>query len=174
MESVKYGNPNNEENIEYGPMINKDGLEKVQDLVQSATEEGAEIITGGKSTKIEDGSYYQPTVIANCKQDMKIIRKEIFGPVLPLVSFNDLDEAISYANDSDFGLTSSIFTTNIKTAMRAANEIKFGETMINRENMEQFTAFHAGMRKSGIGGADGKHGMYEYMQTHGVYINYDD
>ena len=58
--------------------------------------------------------------------------------------------------------------------MRAANEIKFGETMINRENMEIFTAFHAGMRKSGIGGADGKHGMYEYMQTHGVYINYDD
>ena len=65
-------------------------------------------------------------------------------------------------------------STNIKTAMRAANEIKFGETMINRENMEMFTAFHAGMRKSGIGGADGKHGMYEYMQTHGVYINYDD
>ena len=174
MESVNYGNPNNEENIEYGPMINKDGLDKVQGLVQSATEEGAEIITGGKSTKIEDGSYYQPTVIANCKQDMKIIRKETFGPVLPVVSFNDLDEAISYANDCDYGLTSSIFTTNIKTAMRAANEIKFGETMINRENMEMFTAFHAGMRKSGIGGADGKHGMYEYMQTHGVYINYDD
>ena len=105
---------------------------------------------------------------------MQIIRKETFGPVLPLVSFNDLDEAINYANDCDYGLTSSIFTSNIKTAMRAANEIKFGETMINRENMEIFQAFHAGVRKSGIGGADGKHGLYEYMQTHGVYINYDD
>ena len=105
---------------------------------------------------------------------MQIIRKETFGPVLPLVSFNDLDEAINYANDCDYGLTSSIFTSNIKTAMRDANEIKFGETMINRENMEIFQAFHAGVRKSGIGGADGKHGLYEYMQTHSVYINYDD
>ena len=174
MESVNYGNPNIDENIEYGPMINKEGLDKVVELVQSASKDGGEVITGGKSTKIENGSYYQPTVIANCKQNMQIIRKEIFGPVLPLVSFNDLDEAINYANDCDYGLTSSIFTSNIKTAMRAANEIKFGETMINRENMEMFQAFHAGVRKSGIGGADGKHGLYEYMQTHGVYINYDD
>jgi len=174
MEGVNYGNPNVEENIEYGPMINKEGLDKVVELVQSASAEGGEIVTGGKSTKIENGSYYQPTVIANCKQNMQIIRKETFGPVLPLVSFNDLDEAINYANDCEYGLTSSIFTNNIKTAMRAANEIKFGETMINRENMEIFQAFHAGVRKSGIGGADGKHGLYEYMQTHGVYINYDD
>ena len=174
MENVSYGNPNVDENIEYGPLINKEGLKKVEDLVQSAFEGGGEIITGGKSTNIENGSYYQPTVIANCKQNMQIIRKEIFGPVLPLVSFHDLDEAIDYANDCDYGLTSSIFTNNIKTAMRAANEIKFGETMINRANMEIFQAFHAGVRKSGIGGADGKHGLYEYMQTHGVYINYDD
>ena len=174
MKSVNYGNPNVDENIEYGPMINKEGLDKVVELVQSASEDGGEVVTGGKSTKIENGSYYQPTVIANCKQNMQIIRKEIFGPVLPLVSFHDLDEAIDYANDCDYGLTSSIFTSNIKTAMRAANEIKFGETMINRENMEMFQAFHAGVRKSGIGGADGKHGLYEYMQTHGVYINYDD
>ena len=174
MENVNYGNPNVDSDIEYGPMINNDGLIKVEELVKSASTEGAEIITGGKSTKIENGSYYQPTVIRNCKQNMKIIRKEIFGPVLPIVAFDELDEAISYANDCEYGLTSSIFTNNIKIAMRAANEIKFGETMINRENMEIFQAFHAGVRKSGIGGADGKHGLYEYMQTHGVYINYDD
>ena len=92
--------------------------------MKSASEEGGKIITGGKSVNLENGSYYQPTVIANCKQNMKIIRKEIFGPVLPLVSFNDLDEAINYANDCDYGLTYSIFTSNIKTAMRADNEIK--------------------------------------------------
>ena len=174
MEGVNFGNPNSEKNIEYGPMINKEGLNKVEKLVKSASKEGAEIITGGNAKMIEEGAYYEPTVIANCKQNMEIIRKEIFGPVLPVVSFGDLDEAIHFANDCDFGLTSSIFTTNIKTAMRAANEIKFGETMINRENMEIFQGFHAGVRKSGIGGADGKHGLYEYMQTHGVYINYDD
>ena len=93
-----------------------------------------------------------------------------FGPVLPLVEFEDLDQAIEYANDSDYGLTSSIFTNNLKTALKACNEIRFGETMINRDNMEIFQSFHAGLRKSGIGGADGKHGLYEYMQTHAVYM----
>jgi lactaldehyde dehydrogenase/glycolaldehyde dehydrogenase len=173
MKSVNFGNPNNEENIEYGPMINKEGLNKVESLVSTAKNDGAEIITGGNSKKIEEGSYYEPTVLANCKQNMEIVRKEIFGPVLPIISFKDLDQAIEFANDCEYGLTSSIFTSNIKTAMRAANEIKFGETMINRENMEIFQAFHAGVRKSGIGGADGKHGLYEYTQTHGVYINYE-
>ena len=75
MENVSYGNPNVDENIEYGPLINKEGLKKVEELVQSASKEGGEIVTGGKSTNIENGSYFQPTVIANCKQNMQIIRK---------------------------------------------------------------------------------------------------
>ena len=77
---------------------------------------------------------------------------------------------ISQTLEANKYLTSSIFTNNLKTALKACNEIRFGETMINRDNMEIFQSFHAGLRKSGIGGADGKHGLYEYMQTHAVYM----
>jgi lactaldehyde dehydrogenase/glycolaldehyde dehydrogenase len=89
------------------------------------------------------------------------------------VTFRDLDEGIAFANDSDYGLTSSVYTRDLNVAMKAANEIKFGETYINRENFEAIQAFHAGWRKSGIGGADGRHGLYENLQTHVVYIQRD-
>ena len=90
--------------------------------------------------------------------------------MLPVVQFGDLDEAIGYANDSDYGLTSSIYTRDLNVALKACQEIHFGETYINRENFEAMQGFHAGWRKSGIGGADGKHGLYEFTQTHVVYM----
>ena len=77
------------------------------------------------------------------------MRKEIFGPVLPVNIINNLDQAIELANDSEYGLTSSIYTNDIRTAMRACNELTFGETYINRENPEAMQGFHAGNRKSG-------------------------
>ncbi len=98
------------------------------------------------------------------------MRKETFGPVLPIQIVDSLDEAIELANDSDYGLTSSIYTSNLNAAMKASRELKFGETYINRENFEAMQGFHAGRRKSGIGGADGKHGLYEFTETHVVYI----
>lgn len=96
---------------------------------------------------------------------MSIMHEETFGPVLPVVAFDTLEDAISMANDSDYGLTSSIYTQNLNVAMKAIKGLKFGETYINRENFEAMQGFHAGWRKSGIGGADGKHGLHEYLQT---------
>ena len=103
---------------------------------------------------------------------MEIVRNEVFGPVLPMLTFRELDEAMELANDCDYGLTSSIYTTNVSTAMEAVNRLKFGETYVNRENFEAMQGFHAGWRKSGIGGADGKHGLMEYLQTQVAYIQY--
>lgn len=100
---------------------------------------------------------------------MSIMHEETFGPVLPVVAFDTLEEAISMANDSDYGLTSSIYTQNLNVAMKAIKGLKFGETYINRENFEAMQGFHAGWRKSGIGGADGKHGLHEYLQTRGLF-----
>jgi acyl-CoA reductase-like NAD-dependent aldehyde dehydrogenase len=102
-------------------------------------------------------------------RDMEIVRKEIFGPVIPVVKFEDLDQAIDFANDSDYGLTSSIYTGDLNTALRACQEIHFGETYINRENFEAMQGFHAGVRKSGIGGAGGKYGRYEFTQTRSLH-----
>jgi len=101
---------------------------------------------------------------------MDVVRQEIFGPVVPIVQFDDLDEAIALANDSEYGLTSSIYTRDLNVALKACQEIHFGETYINREHFEAMQGFHAGWRKSGIGGADGKHGLYEFTQTHVVYM----
>jgi lactaldehyde dehydrogenase/glycolaldehyde dehydrogenase len=173
MATSKYGNPLEEEDLDYGPQINDKGIEKVETLVSSAVSAGATVVTGGKRSDRTPGNYYEPTVLADVKQDMDIIQREIFGPVAPIVTVDGLNEAISYANQSDYGLTSSIYTKDLNVAMRACKEIRFGETYINRENMEALNCFHAGVRKSGIGGADGKHGFYEYMQTHMVYIQYD-
>ena len=170
MQATRFGDPLADESVEYGPLINQAGFRKVDALVRGAVAAGATLTTGGGRGPGEGGYFYQPTVFAGCRQEMEIIRREIFGPVIPVVTFDDLDEAIAWANDSDYGLTSSIYTRDLDVALRACREIRFGETYINRENFEAMQGFHAGWRKSGIGGADGKHGLYEFTQTHVVYI----
>ena len=173
MAGTTYGDPVANPTADMGPLINEAGFNKVDTLVKDAVSSGAELLTGGKRADLDGGFYYEPTVLANCRQDMRIIRKETFGPVVPVVTFHDLDEGIAFANDSDYGLTSSIYTRDLNVAMRACNEIRFGETYVNRENFEAIQAFHAGWRKSGIGGADGKHGLNEFLQSHVVYIQHD-
>jgi lactaldehyde dehydrogenase/glycolaldehyde dehydrogenase len=158
---------------EMGPMVSRRQRELVGAAVEQAVKDGAEIRTGGKNYDSKTGYYFQPTVLTNCRQESQIMQQEIFGPVLPITTFKNLDEAIEDANDCEYGLTSSIYTNNLDTAMRASNELKFGETYVNRENFEAMQGFHAGWRKSGIGGADGKHGLEEYLQTHVVYMNYN-
>lgn len=173
MRGTKVGDPNKEKGLDMGPQINLKQVENIQAAVDGAIAEGAVCVLGGHRMKTEKGFFYEPTVLTNCRQDMKIMHNEIFGPVLPIMTFRDFDEALEYANDCDYGLTSSIYTQNLDIAMRASKEIKFGETYINRENFECMQGFHAGCRKSGIGGADGSHGLDEYLQTHVVYIDYD-
>ncbi|MBE2403876.1 aldehyde dehydrogenase family protein, partial [Klebsiella pneumoniae] len=88
-------------------------------------------------------------------------------------AFDTLDQVIALANDCEFGLTSSVYTTNLNEAFYVTRRLQFGETYINRENFEAMQGFHAGWKKSGIGGADGKHGLEEYLQTQVVYLETD-
>ena len=174
MKEARFGNVLEDETLDYGPMINKTQLDSVEQDVEEAVADGAKCILGGHRVDKGKGFWFPPTVLVNCRQDMSIMHKEIFGPVLPIATFKTLDEAIFMANDCEFGLTSSIYTNDMNVVMRACNEIKFGETYVNRHNFEAMQGFHAGFRKSGIGGADGKHGLEEYLQTHVVYIQYDN
>lgn len=173
MKAVTYGNPL-AGNFDMGPMVNKKQQEHVDELVQSAIAEGAKIECGGHKAQVDGkGWYYEPTVVTGVTHESRIMRDEIFGPVLPITSFKTLDEAIEMANDSVYGLTSSIYTTDYDTVMRAMNEIKFGETYVNREHFEAFQGFHQGVRQSGIGGEDGERGLDEYLETHVCYIDWD-
>lgn len=170
MKQVTFGDPLLQENLDMGPLVNQIGLDKVAQMVNMAKSQGAEVITGGQVADLGAGYHYKPTVLINCSSDMEIMNKEIFGPVLPVQIVSDLSEAISLANASDYGLTSSLYTRDINKTMQAVNQLSYGETYINRENFEAMQGFHAGTRKSGVGGADGKHGLYEYSHTHVVYI----
>jgi lactaldehyde dehydrogenase/glycolaldehyde dehydrogenase len=159
--------------VDMGPLVSRQQLENVTAAVERAVRDGASVATGGKAIQAGGGFYFQPTVLTGCRQETDIMQKEIFGPVLPIATYHDLDEALDKANDCEYGLTSSIYTRDLDTVMRACNELKFGETYVNRENFEAMQGFHAGWRKSGIGGADGAHGLEEYLQTHVVYLDHD-
>ncbi|WP_312453664.1 aldehyde dehydrogenase [Pseudescherichia sp.] len=169
MNAVEYGDPAARNDIAMGPLINAAALARVEQKVAGAVEQGAKIALGGKAVE-GSGYFYPPTLLLDVRQDMTIMHEETFGPVLPVVAFDTLEEALEMANDSDYGLTSSIYTQNLNTAMQAIKGLKFGETYVNRENFEAMQGFHAGWRKSGIGGADGRHGLNEYLQTQVVYL----
>ena len=170
MEATRFGDPLLDNDIEMGPLINSQGLQKVQNSVNTALAQGAKLECGGSRADTDKGHYFLPTVLSGCDMSMDIMKYETFGPVLPIQIVDSLDEAISYANDCEYGLTSSIYTKDLTKALHAVNMLEFGETYINRENFEAMQGFHAGVRKSGIGGADGKHGLYEYLSTQVVYM----
>ncbi|MBA0197096.1 aldehyde dehydrogenase [Pectobacterium brasiliense] len=171
MEQVTFGNTAEKKALDMGPLISAAALQRVEDKVAKAVSQGAKVLLGGQRQS-GTGYFYPPTLLVDVKQDMPIMHEEVFGPVLPVATFDTLEEAITMANDSEYGLTSSIYTQNINTAMKALKGLKFGETYINRENFEAMQGFHAGWRKSGVGGADGKHGLQEYLQTHVAYLQF--
>ncbi|MGY8910381.1 MAG: aldehyde dehydrogenase [Flavobacteriales bacterium] len=173
MNDLKVEDAFSDNNPDMSALVSRNQLDKVAEMVEFAKKEGAEVLVGGsRSSQFDKGYFYQPTLLTNVRQDMQIIQEEVFGPVLPVMKFSTLDEAIALANDSEYGLTSSIFSENFNKVMHAAEELQYGETYINREHFEAIQGFHAGWKKSGLGGADGKHGMEEYLQTKVVYAQY--
>lgn len=169
-ESTKYGNPSESTELDMGPMINSAAVDKVESMVSRAIDSGAQLITGGQRAHDRGaGHFFTPTILDSVVKDSEIAREEIFGPVAPIIKVKDLDEALEFANSSEYGLTSSVYTENIHLAAKASRELLYGETYINRENFEAMQGFHAGRRNSGIGGADGKHGLMEFVVPHTTY-----
>lgn len=172
-EDVTMGDPT--ENPDMGPHVNERELEKTETAVEQATDEGARVLTGGQQPSDEAfsaGYWYEPTVVTDVDQNMDIMQQEVFGPVSPIMEIDSLEEAIEYANDSRYGLSSYIFTDDYTTAMRAAEDLEFGETYINRTLGESWQGHHVGWNESGNGGEDGKYGVLEYTQLKTVYHNY--
>ena len=168
-EAVKVADPFSADDVDMGPLVEKRALESVEAKVAKAIAQGAKVLCGGHRVG-EKGYFYAATLLDDCRQDMDIIHEETFGPVLPIVVWDNLDQVIAWANDCEYGLASSIFTNDINSAARCIRELEFGETYVNRFHFEAIQGFHAGVKKSGIGGADGKHGVEEYLRTHVTYL----
>lgn len=174
VKQLKMGNPL-EAGVQLGPKVNRQELEKVERYVEDARQSGAQILTGGKRPNGESffhGYWYEPTVITNVQQDMRIMQEEVFGPVIPIMEFGDFEEGLQLANDSRYGLAAYLFTTDMNRVLRAVRDMEFGELYINRGAGESIHGFHTGWKQSGIGGDDGKYGLEHYLQRKTVYIRY--
>lgn len=158
-----------------GPQVSADELRNTANAVEAAINAGAKVLVGGTTPDGEDfetGYWYEPTVLGNADQSMAVVQQEVFGPVTPLIRVESVDQAIEYANDSEYGLSSYVYTDNYRTAMRAAEELEYGETYLNRTLGEAWQGHHIGWKQSGLGGEDGKYGVLKYTQLKSVYHDY--
>jgi lactaldehyde dehydrogenase/glycolaldehyde dehydrogenase len=174
--SLRLGDPMRTD-IDLGPKVNQMELEKLERMVARAREQGAQVVTGGRRPEGEEfrrGFWYAPTVLTNVRNDMDIMQQEIFGPISPVMPFDDFEEAIALANDSPYGLSAYLFTNDLKRMMRAVQAVRSGEIYINKIGPEQFQGFHTGYGLSGMGGDDGHHGFDHYFRKKTVYVNYGD
>ncbi|MCA1728537.1 MAG: aldehyde dehydrogenase [Actinobacteria bacterium] len=174
--SLRLGDPTRDD-VQMGPKVNEPELTKVEAFVRDAVEQGAKVVLGGgrpEGKEFEKGYWFEPTVLTGTRNDMDIIQREVFGPVLPIQPFDDFEEVIELANDSPYGLSAYLFTSNLHKAMRAIDDINFGEVYINKIGPEQLQGFHTGYRLSGMGGDDGPYGYEKYLRRKTVYLHYED
>lgn len=154
-----------------GPLINAVARNNTHGMVERAIAAGATLETGG-AIPAGKGFFYPPTLLSNCRQEMEIVQEEVFGPVLCVVEYDSVEQALQLANDHQFGLSSIIYTADYRTAMQVANNIEAGELYVNRIPADPYQGYHAGWKRSGLGGDDGKHGMLEFTQTRLVVMKY--
>jgi 1-pyrroline dehydrogenase len=169
VKTIKWGDPAEGDDIEMGSLIAQGHADKVQGMVDRARE-GAEIVVGGERPE-RAGAYYAPTVIAGADQKSEIIQDEIFGPVVTVQRFSDEEQAVEWANDTPFGLASSIFTKDIGKAMRVAKALDFGHVWINEHFTLTSETPHGGVKQSGWGKDGSKYALEDYTFIKHVMIN---
>jgi succinate-semialdehyde dehydrogenase / glutarate-semialdehyde dehydrogenase len=152
-----------EDGVAVGPLIDGTQRDKVAELVDDATGRGAEILLGG--TKRDGAGYfYDPTVLTGIKSDSRLLKEEIFGPVAPVVSFEDEEAAIAAANDTEFGLVAYVYTRDIKRAFRVCEKLQTGMIGLNQGMVSNAAAPFGGVKASGFGREGGKEGIDEYLE----------
>ena len=155
-----------------GAIVNNEQLDKINKYVNIGKEEGANVEVGGNITMKETGGYYfEPTIFKNVKSNMKIAQEEIFGPVLTTLTFSNFEDAISMANDTDYGLAAGVWTNDINKAIRASREIRAGTVYINNyEEGVDSTIPLGGYKQSGIGRDNGYQALENYLQIKSTWI----
>ena len=160
VESKNLGNPEDND-TDIGPLVSEKQLKTLELQVKDAVSKGAKVVIGGRRPKNLKGQFYLPTILLNVKPSMKVWKEEVFGPVLPIISFASEKEAIEMANDTEYGLGAYIFTKDKTKASRIARQVNTGMVNINNANYVIPQNPFGGRKKSGIGSEHGKYGLRE-------------
>jgi acyl-CoA reductase-like NAD-dependent aldehyde dehydrogenase len=147
-----------------GPLVSAKQLERVSELVESGRLAGATIVTGGRQIE-RDGFFYPPTLLTDVTPDMRVMREEIFGPVVCATPFDDLDSVMPQLNDTEFGLAAYIWTKDIRTAHRFASEIEAGAVFVNSFGGYHYALPFGGLKQSGWGREHGEDGLNAFLET---------
>lgn len=170
--ALRVGDPMTD--VQLGPRISRGEVEKLQRIAATATEQGATTLWqhDGADDLYARGHWFLPTIFSVPSNDLRIMKDETFGPMVAAMKVSSFDEALKYANESDYGLSAYVFTQSNARIMRCIGELNFGEVYINRPGGESVHGFHTGYKNSGLGGEDGRHGIEGFMRKKTMYNRY--
>jgi succinate-semialdehyde dehydrogenase/glutarate-semialdehyde dehydrogenase len=163
MAGMKVGH-GTEDDVEVGPLIDEDQRDKVAELVDDAVAKGATCLTGG-GRRDGEGYFFEPTVLSGVPDDARVLSEEIFGPVAPVATFSDDEQAVAAANRTEFGLVSYVYTRDLGRAFRICEALETGMVGLNQGMVSNAGAPFGGVKQSGIGREGGNEGIAEYLET---------
>ncbi|HBT28199.1 MAG TPA: betaine-aldehyde dehydrogenase, partial [Erwinia persicina] len=163
--------------VNFGPLVSEEHCQKVVSYLEVGKQEGARLLAGGSRITegpLAKGCYVEPTVFTDCTDDMRIVREEIFGPVMSILAFDDEEEVIRRANDTEYGLAAGVFTTSLNRAHRVIHQLEAGICWVNSWGESPAPMPVGGYKQSGVGRENGLETLHHYTRTKSVLIEMGD
>lgn len=161
-EKMKIGN-GLDKDVVFGPVIDSNSIKKVQEHIDDAKRNGGEVVSGGKLDQL-GGLFFQPTIVKNANQSMKVAKEETFGPLAPVFKFSTEEEVLSYANDTEYGLAAYFYTRDVGRVFRMSRGLEYGMVAVNSGGLSNEAAPFGGVKQSGLGREGSKYGIEDYVE----------